>query len=83
MDHERRNLSEKVTEHLDSTLKQAVAETVAVKMRMSDMEKRQREIEAEYQEVQDMYSAIKTENDKNCMLNEEYQRVIFELKRDN
>lgn len=51
VDAERKNLSDKVTEHLDFTLKQAVSETVAVKMRMSDMEKRQHEMEVEYLEV--------------------------------
>jgi len=51
VDNERRNLGDKVTEHLDFTLKQAVTETVAVKMRMAEMEKRQKEIEIEYQEV--------------------------------
>lgn len=82
VDAERKNLGDKVAEHLDFTLKQAVSETVAVKMRMNDMLKKQKEMENEYQEMQDMYRTIKAENDKNAMLNEECQNVIQELKKD-
>ena len=56
---ERKNLQDKISEHLDFTLKQAVNETVQIKLRLQETEKKYNQLENEYQELQDMYTTVK------------------------
>lgn len=79
---ERKNLGDKVSEHLDFTLKQAVNETVQIKLRLKETENKHRELENEYQELQDMYSTVKDAEVEDQKLIEQSQNVIEQLKKD-
>ena len=79
---EKRNLSDKVSAELDSTLKQAVKEKVEIKMELDEMRKQMRDQQQEYQELQDMYTSIKETQRENEQFNNDSQKLIDEYERD-
>lgn len=51
VEQEKRNLSDKVSAELDSTLKQAVKEKVEIKMELDEYKKSMRDQNSDYQEL--------------------------------
>lgn len=71
VDIEKKNLSDKVSAQLDSTLKQAVREKVEVSVELQKSQKEKLAAEKQYQELQDMYNNLKDNAKASEALNEE------------
>ena len=59
MEKDKKSLSDKVSAELDSTLKMAVREKVIIKQQLDKIELDKRTLQKQYDDLQDMYAAMK------------------------
>lgn len=80
---EKKSLSDKVSAELDYTLKQAVREKVEMKKQLESVSEAKEKLQREYDDLVDMYNALKAAQKQNEELNEQSQKIIADLEAEN
>ena len=65
---------------LDATLKQAVREKVEIKKQLEGVNAEKDKLQREYDDLVDMYNALKQAQKENEELNEQSQKIIADLE---
>lgn len=80
---EKKTLSDKVSAELDATLKQAVRERVETKKQLAQVQLEKEKLQKEYDDLFEMYNAMKDQEKQGNVVAQQSQDVIKELEKEN
>lgn len=80
---EKKNLTEKVSAELDTTLKQAVKEKEEMKQQLEDAKTDKEKLQNDYDDMLENYNTLKQNQKSKEELNEQSAKIIADLEEEN